>query len=194
MIMIMPAIIHHQYQRTYVTSMCDEDFSKRIIHLDDKIDFDSAIAIEKQISYLNAQDTEKEIIIKITSPGGVVQAGMIIVDAIRMSKAPITCVAVGLVASMAAIIFAVGDKRIVYPSANIMIHDPLTQGISGSALEIQEQSQNLMTVRKLTARILAERCHKQIKEIYKATGRTTYFSAKQAIEFGIADEIAERLY
>ena len=192
--MTMPGIIHRQYQQTFVTSMLDEDFSKRIIHLDDKIDFDSAVAIEKQISYLNVQDPEKEIIIKITSPGGIVQAGMVVVDAIRMSKAPITCVAVGFVASMAAIIFAVGNKRIVYPSATIMIHDPLTKGISGSALEIQEQSQNLMAVRKLTARILAERCHKQIKEIYKATERSTYFSAKQAIEFGIADEIADRLY
>ena len=189
-----PDIIHKQYQRNYTTTMLDEDFAKRVIYLNEEISFENANVIEKQISFLNGLDPEAEIVLKITSPGGVIDAGMVILDAMKLSSAPITTVAIGLAASMGAMIFAAGDKRVMYPSAKVMIHDPLAYGIQGSALEIQQASDSIMKTRKKMAKILSERTGQPINKIYQATERSTYFSAEEAVQFGIADEIADHLY
>lgn len=109
-------------------------------------------------------------------------------------SADIHTVCVGTAASMAAVLFAAGDRREILRHGEVMIHDPLVSGgISGSALTVQDKSNRLMDKRKVLCGILAEHTGKSLKQIYKVTGKDTYFGAEEAVEFGLADSIVEKM-
>ena len=106
---------------------------------------------------------------------------------------PVRTVCVGTAASMAAILFASGTERGILPHGKIMIHDPLTTGINGSALTIDSLSRNLMETRQITAGILAKHTGRPLDEIFACTAKDTYFNAQEAVGFGLADYIVEEM-
>ena len=100
----------------------------------------------------------------------------------------------GMAASMGALIFASGNKRDIVPHARVMIHDPLISGgIGGSALKLDAIAKDLMRTREITAQILADCTGHTIEEIYERTAQDTYFTAKEALEFGLADRIIHEI-
>lgn len=111
----------------------------------------------------------------------------------RAVKCPVRTVCVGTAASMAAILFASGTERGILPHGKIMIHDPLTTGINGSALTIDSLSRNLMETRQITAGILAKHTGRPLDEIFACTAKDTYFNAQEAVGFGLADYIVEEM-
>ena len=94
-----------------------------------------------------------------------------------------------MAASMGALLFAAGNKRDMLPHAAVMIHDPLTTGISGSALSVEQASRRLMETRKITASILAEHTGHTIEEVYEKTKKDSYFNAEEAVAWRLADRI-----
>ena len=107
---------------------------------------------------------------------------------------PIRTVCVGLAASMGALLFAAGDRRDILPHGRVMIHDPaLSGGAGGSALVLERTSKDLMKTRKTTAEILAKHTGHSLKEIYRKTTADTYFNAEEAVAFGLADNIIDKL-
>jgi ATP-dependent Clp protease protease subunit len=95
---------------------------------------------------------------------------------------------------MAAVLFAAGQQRDMLKHASVMIHDPLiNSGIGGNALRIQSISEDLMRIREIMGNILAEHTGKPLEEIYEKTAKDTYFYAEEAVAYGLADKIIERL-
>ena len=127
----------------------------------------------------------------IHSPGGSVSAGLAILDAMKRCRSPIRTEAEGMAASMAAVLLACGGdkgRRAVSPNAEVMIHQPLG-GISGQATEIEHAAQRILKIRGRLNGLLAEATGKTVEEIAEATDRDRFFTAEEAIGFGLADEI-----
>ncbi len=149
----------------------------------------NAYELCQQLRYLDGIDPEKEITLYIDSPGGSVSGGLAIYDVMKTITAKVHTICIGTCASMGAVLLAAGDRRTIYPHSQVMIHDPLTLEASGSALNLQEKSRRLMDIRRITCEILAECCNKKLKQIYAKTAKDTWFSAGEALEFGLVDEI-----
>ena len=189
-----PAIIRETSEGTARIPIADMMFQRREVWLTGEITSEVADAVISQILHLDAEDPDAEITMYIDSPGGSVTAGLSIYDVMQAVSADIHTVCVGTAGSMAAVLFAAGDRREILRHGEVMIHDPLVSGgISGSALTVQDKSNRLMDKRKLLCGILAEHTGKSLKQIYKVTGKDTYFGAEEAVEFGLADSIVEKM-
>ena len=161
----------------------------RIIFLGEEVNATTASLVVAQLLYLEAQDPEKDIQFYINSPGGSVTDGLALYDVMAGIPCPIRTVCVGMAASMGALLFAAGNKRDMLPHAAVMIHDPLTTGISGSALSVEQASRRLMETREITASILAGHTGHTIEEVYEKTKKDSYFNAEEAVAWRLADRI-----
>ena len=189
-----PAIIRETSEGTARIPIADMMFQRREVWLTGEITSEVADAVIAQILHLDAEDPDAEITMYIDSPGGSVTAGLSIYDVMQAVSADIHTVCVGTAASMAAVLFAAGDRREILRHGEVMIHDPLVSGgISGSALTVQDKSNRLMEKRKVLSGILAEHTGKSVKQIYKVTAKDTYFGAEEAVAFGLADSIVEKM-
>ena len=189
-----PAIIRETSEGTARIPIADMMFQRREIWLTGEITSEVADAVISQILHLDAEDPDAEITMYIDSPGGSVTAGLSIYDVMQAVSADIHTVCIGTAASMAAVLFAAGDRREILRHGEVMIHDPLVSGgISGSALTVQDKSNRLMEKRKVLSGILAEHTGKSVKQIYKVTAKDTYFGAEEAVAFGLADSIVEKM-
>ena len=189
-----PAIIRETSEGTARIPIADMMFQRREVWLTGEITSEVADAVISQILHLDAENPDAEITLYIDSPGGSVTAGLSIYDVMQAVSADIHTVCVGTAASMAAVLFASGDRREILRHGEVMIHDPLVSGgISGSALTVQDKSNRLMEKRKVLSGILAEHTGKSVKQIYKVTAKDTYFGAEEAVAFGLADSIVEKM-
>ena len=189
-----PAIIRETSEGTARIPIADMMFQRREVWLTGEITSEVADAVIAQILHLDAEDPDAEITLYIDSPGGSVTAGLSIYDVMQAVSADIHTVCVGTAASMAAVLFAAGDRREILRHGEVMIHDPLVSGgISGSALTVQDKSDRLMAKRKVLSGILAEHTGKSVKQIYKVTAKDTYFGAEEAVAFGLADAVIEKM-
>ena len=172
----------------------DEMLLNREIECIGEINSESVNSLISQVRYLYRQDPDKEITMYINSPGGEVTSGLALYDVMKAVKCSIRTVCVGMAASMGAILFVSGDKREILPHARVMIHDPLMSGgVGGNALRIKSISDDLMRTREITGRIIAEHTNRSIEEIYEKTAVDSYFYAKEAVEYGLADCVIENL-
>ncbi|MDE7288327.1 MAG: ATP-dependent Clp protease proteolytic subunit, partial [Oscillospiraceae bacterium] len=158
------------------------------VFLVDEITPKSANLLIQKLMYLDSKDLG-EITLYINSPGGEVISGLAVYDYIKIMKSPVRTVTIGDAASMGAIIFLAGEKREMLPHTRILIHDP-SYGhfdVSGKKPhEIQRGVDSLNKVRETLAEIIAEKTGKDINEIYKITAEDNYFTAEEAIDFGLA--------
>lgn len=170
----------------------DDLLSKREIFLTEEVNAATSNELLKQLMYLEGQDAGQEITIYINSPGGEVISGLAVYDFISLMKSPVRTVCTGTAASMGAILFLSGQKREMLPHTRLMIHDPSFSGgsIGGKkSHEIRHELEKLDEVRTALAEIIAEKTGKSIEEIYDVTSDDTFYSAKEAIEFGLATGI-----
>ena len=189
-----PAIIQETSEGTARIPIADMMFQRREVWLTGEINSEVADAVISQILHLDAEDPDAEITLYIDSPGGSVTAGLSIYDVMQAVSADIHTVCIGTAASMAAVLFASGDRREILRHGEVMVHDPLVSGgISGSALAVQDKSDRLMAKRKVLCGILAQHTGKTLKQIYKVTAKDTYFGAEEAVAFGLADAVIEKL-
>lgn len=170
----------------------DEFLKDREIFLTEEVNAQTSNELIKQLMYLERQDSESEVTIYINSPGGEVISGLAVYDYIGMMKAPVRTVCIGTAASMGAILFLAGAKRQMLPHTRLMIHDPSYShnDIGGrKPHEIQHELDKLNETREALARIISEKTGRSIEEIYKVTADDTFYSAQEAIGFGLATEI-----
>lgn len=162
----------------------------RVIVITEQVDDHMMGVIVSQLLYLEAEDSTEPIHMYISSPGGSVMAGLAILDTMQLINAPVHTYAMGMVASMAAVLFTCGEKghRYMLPNAEIMIHQPLG-GTSGQASDIEIQAKHIMNLKKRLYKILSKATGKHVKTIEKESDRDNYFEAEQAIAFGLADTI-----
>lgn len=171
-------------------------FDKRTVYLWGVVDDKSAREVTTKLLLLEADQPGKEINFYINSPGGVVTSGMVIYDTMRMITSPVSTICMGLAASMGSILLSGGvkGKRFIYPHGEVMIHQPSLGGyIQGVSADLEIQARQTARVKEIGARILAENCGKTIEQVYKDFDRDYWMDAKEAIEYGIADQIVEKL-
>lgn len=165
--------------------------SKRNIFLNGEIDADTANSILMQLMYLEAESSEP-VNLYINSPGGEVNSGLLIYDALQATTVPVNMYCTGLAASMAAVILAGGRKgrRFILPHSKTMIHEPLISGgVGGSATSIKSISDSILETRNITNGILAKHTGKSLEEINDITAHDHYMNAQETVEFGLCDEV-----
>ncbi len=165
---------------------------ERIIFLGTPIDDQVANVIVAQLLFLNHEDPEKEIQMYINSPGGVIYAGLAIYDTMQMISNPISTVAVGVTASFGTVLLAAGTKgrRYALPNATIHMHQPLG-GAQGQATDIEIQAKQILRLKALLLGILAKHTNQPLEVIERDSDRDYYLEAKQAVEYGLVDQVLE---
>src|SRR5437867_9690820 len=163
---------------------------ERIVFIGTPIDDQVANLVVAQLLFLQSEDPEKEIALYINSPGGQVTAGLAIYDTMQYIKPPVSTLCLGQAASMAAWLLAAGTpgKRYALPHSRIMIHQPLG-GVQGQAADIDIQAREIMRVREQLNNILVKHTGQSIKKIEKDTDRDMFMTGKQAVEYGLVDEV-----
>ena len=145
---------------------------------------------------LDADKPGEEIKFYINSPGGVVTSGMVMYDTMRMIKSPVSTICMALAASMGSILLSGGKKgkRYIFPNGEVMIHQPSLGGyMQGVSADLEIQAEQTKRAKDLGAKILAENCGKKVEQIMRDFDRDYWMEAKKAVEYGIVDQIIEKL-
>ena len=166
-----------------------------IIFLGTEINDEVANSIVAQLLLLDSENPEKDIMLYINSPGGVITAGMAIYDTMNLIKADVSTICLGEAASMGSFLLSSGakGKRLALPSARIMIHQPLG-GAQGQATDIEIEAKEILRMKKELTTILSENSGQDLEKVQKDCERDYYMSAAQAVEYGLIDKVitAER--
>ena len=162
----------------------------RIVFVGTVITDDEANLITAQLLFLESEDPERDIYFYINTPGGSVTAGLAIYDTMQYVKPQISTVCVGQAASMGAILLAAGarGKRYALPHSRIMIHQPLG-GFQGAAADVDIQAREILRMREQLNDILVKHSGQSLKKIEKDTDRDLFMTGKQALEYGLVDEV-----
>ncbi len=165
---------------------------ERIIFVGTAIDDQVANVIVAQLLFLSREDSEKEIQMYVNSPGGVIYSGLAIYDTMQMIPNPISTVAVGVTASFGTVLLTAGTKgrRYALPNATIHMHQPLG-GAQGQATDIEIQTKQILRLRTLLNDIMSKHTGKPVEVIKQDTERDFYLDAKQAVEYGLVDQVLE---
>ncbi len=165
---------------------------ERIIFLGTDIDEDLANVVVAQLLFLTHEDPEKEIQMYINSPGGVIYHGLAIYDTMQMIPNPISTFAVGVTASFGTVLLAAGTKghRYALPNATIHMHQPLG-GAQGQATDIEIQAKQILRLKALLLGIMAKHTGQPIDVVERDSDRDHYLDAKQAVEYGLVDQVLE---
>lgn len=169
----------------------EEFLERRMIFLWGAVHDESAEEITSQLLYLESKDPGKEIHFYINSPGGVVTAGMVIYDTMKMISSPVSTICMGLAASMGSILLSGGTKgkRLIFPSGRVMIHQPSVGQLFGQASDIQIHAREISRTKQMGAKVLAENCGKSIDDIMRDFDRDFWMNAEESLEYGIVDKI-----
>ena len=160
----------------------------RRLFITGEINAESAMDFFKQIMLLNQEDDKSPILVFINSPGGEIDNGLLIYDAIVGSKAPVYTFCSGCAYSMGAVLFACGKKRFLLPHSKLMLHQPLLGGrIGGNASSIKSISDSLLETKTMMNKLLAFHTGKTEEEMDEMTSYDHYFSAEEAVAMGLAD-------
>ncbi len=163
---------------------------ERIVFLGTAINDQVANVIAAQLLFLDREDPEKDIVMYINSPGGVVYAGLAIYDTMQMVSAPVNTVAVGVTASFGTMLLLSGTKgkRYALPHSTIHMHQPLG-GAQGQASDIEIQANEILRLKRMLNSMIMAHTNMNEADIVKYTDRDSYLTAEQAKELGIVDEI-----
>lgn len=162
----------------------------RIIFLGTPVTDEIANLVTGELLFLESEDPDKDIHLYINSPGGSVTAGLAIYDTMQYIRPDISTLCLGQAASMAAWLLAAGaeGKRFTLPHARVMIHQPLG-GVQGQAIDIDIQAREMLRVREQANMILAKHTGQTLKKIERDTDRDFFFESKQAVDYGLVDDV-----
>ncbi len=157
---------------------------------------ETAKDLTEKLLYLEAVGPGKEITFYINSPGGSITAGMAVYDTIKIITSPVKIVVTGMAASMGSILLSAAKKgnRYIYPHARVLIHQPLISGrMVGPASDINIQAKEMEKLRVELNQILATASGQPYEKVSKDSDRDFYLNAEEAIAYGLADHIVDKL-
>lgn len=191
-IILIPTVIEKNSNGERVYDIYSRLLKDRIIILSGEITDTSANTIVAQLLYLDSIN-QNDINLYINSPGGSVTAGMAIYDTMNFVKSDVSTICIGMAASMGAFLLSSGKKgkRFVLPNSEVMIHQPLG-GVEGQATEIKIAAERILKMKEKLNKMLAENTGKDIKIIENDTERDYFLSAKEAVDYGLVDEILKK--
>ncbi len=185
-----PSVVEstHRGERTW--DIFSRLLKDRIVFLGTEVNDDVANIIIAQFLFLESEDPDKEIMLYINSPGGVVTSGLAIYDTMNYVRCPVSTTCLGMAASMAAVLLAAGQKgrRVALPNSRIMIHQPMG-GARGQATDIEIQAREIRRLKDVLIGILYEASGRTREQVEKDIDRDNYMGAPQAKEYGLIDEV-----
>lgn len=168
----------------------------RILFLKGEVRTENSLDIVSKLLYLNSVNQKAPIHMYIQSPGGSCSAGLAIYDVMNFIEAPVYTYCLNMASSMGAFLLSSGAKghRYALPNAEVMIHQPLIAGggISGQTTDIMIQAENMQKLKTKLTTILSENCGRSYEEVLAACERDNYFSAHEALSFGLIDKVIEK--
>lgn len=189
---LIPTIIEKNEMGERAYDIYSRLLKDRIIILNGEINDNNANVVVAELLYLDSINND-DISLYINSPGGSITAGMAIYDTMNFIKSDVSTICVGMAASMAAFLLAVGKagKRFILPNAEVMIHQPLG-GVQGQATEIKIAAERILKLRKKLNSILSEKTGKDLEVIEKDTERDFFMDSHESLNYGIIDKILEK--
>jgi ATP-dependent Clp protease protease subunit len=181
--MLIPTVIEQTHRGERGWDIYSRLLKDRIVFLGTEIDDPVANTVIAQLLFLESEDPDKDIMLYINSPGGVVTAGLAIYDTIQYVRCDVSTICMGQAASMAA---GAKGKRYMLPHARVMIHQP-KGGAVGQASDIEIQAREILKNREKLNEILAYHTGQPIERVRRDSDRDYYMSAEEAIEYGIVD-------
>ncbi len=162
-----------------------------IIFVGSGIDDGLANLVIAQMLFLEAEDPDRDIMLYINSPGGVISAGLAIYDTMQFIKPDVQTTCIGQAASMAAVLLAAGakGKRFSLPNSRMVIHQPLMTGLGGQATDIDIHAKEILRTRERLNEILSHHTGQSLERIGEDTERDYIMSAEQSREYGIIDDV-----
>ncbi len=191
---MIPYVVEGSGREERVFDIYSRLLKDRIIFLQGVVDDDSANLIVAQILFLQFDDPKADIHLYINSPGGSVTAGMAIYDTMHYVTCDVATYCIGMAASMGATLLAAGTKgkRFALPHAEVMIHQVLG-GARGPATDMLIRTKNLLRTKRTMNELLAKHTGQPLEKIEKDTDRDNFLTAKEAMEYGLVDQVLERL-
>ncbi len=191
MSVLIPTVIEPSHQGERAFDIYSRLLRDRIIFVQE-ITPDTANLIVAQLLFLQSEDSKRPIEMYINSPGGDISAGMAIIDTMNYIRPEIHTICIGMAASMGAVILSQGaeNKRFALPNSEVMIHQPLS-GVEGQASDIVIRAEHIVRSKNKLYEMMSKRSKKTLKEIEKDADRDHWMTAKEALEYGLIDEIIE---
>lgn len=191
--MLIPTVIEKERGGERAYDIYSRLLKDRIVFVSGHIETNMANTIIAQLLFLEKEDPKSDIQMFINTPGGVVNAGMAIIDTMNYISPDISTIAVGDAASMGSILLANGTKgkRFALPNSKILIHQPLGE-VGGQASDIEIGAKEILKDRENLYRILSKQTGKSIKQIEKDADRDKYFTAEEAKEYGLIDKVIKK--
>lgn len=193
MSLLIPMVIEKDREGERAYDIYSRLLKDRIIFVSGAIETGMADTVVAQLLFLEKENADADIQMFINSPGGVINAGMAILDTMNYIKCDVSTIAVGLAASMGSFLLAHGakGKRFALPNSKIHIHQPLG-GVEGQASDIAIEAQEILKIREQLYKMLAKQTGKSVKQIEKDADRDKYFTAQEAKEYGLVDKVIEK--
>ncbi|MFI7002470.1 ClpP family protease [Nocardia sp. NPDC050175] len=186
--------IPHVIERTPNGERSFDVFSRllndRIIFLGTEIDDGVANVVMAQLLHLESESPDREISLYINSPGGSNTAMLAIYDTMQFLRTPVETYAMGQAVSAAAVLLSAGTpgRRYVLNHSRVLLHQPSAQG-QGTISDLALQAAEVMRIRSQTEAILSKHTGQSVEQLRKDTARDRVFTAPEAVEYGLADEL-----
>jgi len=188
--MLIPTVIEKSQFGERAYDIYSRLLKERIIFLGDAVDEHTASIIVAQLLFLEAEDSKKDIMLYINSPGGNVYDGLAIYDTMMHLKCDVATVGIGMQASMGAFLLSSGTKgkRSILPHATVMIHQP-SAGTRGKVTDMEIDLKEGIRLKKLLNEILAKNTGKKLEIVEKDSDRDYWMSAEEAKKYGLVDNV-----
>lgn len=188
--MLVPMVVEKTSMGERAYDIYSRLLKERIIFLGGPINDEVANLVIAQLLFLQSEDPKKDISLYINSPGGVVTAGLAIMDTMRHIQPAVSTVCVGMAASMGAVLLATGEKgkRFILPNAEVMIHQP-SGGAEGMATDIEITAKQILKIRARLNKILSDATGQPLKKIEDDVDRDFFMTAEEAVKYGIVDKV-----
>ena len=193
--MVVPYVVEQGPRGERAMDIYSRLLNDRIIFLGTPVDDQVANAIIAQLLHLDSEDPDQDISLYINSPGGSVTAGLAVYDTMRFINADVATTALGMAASISAVLLAAGTKgkRNALPNTRVLLHQPWTQGgPGGQASDIEIHARELIRTKRRLSEILAETTGQSFEKIEQDTDRDYIMGAEEAVEYGVVDRVISR--
>ncbi len=188
--MLIPIVVEQSSRGERAYDIYSRLLKDRIIFMGEQVNDDMANIVIAQMLFLESEDPGKDVSVYVNSPGGSVTAGLAIYDTMQYIKPDVATICMGQATSMGALLLAAGakGKRYALPHSRVMIHQPLG-GVQGQASDIDIQAKEILKIKDLVQRILAEHTGQPMKKIREDTERDYFMDSQEALEYGIIDKV-----
>lgn len=188
---LIPTVIEKTAQGERAYDIYSRLLKERIIFIGGVIDDNMANSVIAQLLFLAKESAEKDIVMYINSPGGSVSSTLAMYDTMQHVKPDVSTVCVGMAASGGSVLLMGGakGKRFALKHSEIMIHQPLIEGLGGQATDIRIHAEHIVKTKALLNSLISQHTGKDLKLVENDTERDKFLSAEEAKEYGLIDKV-----